>query len=303
MKRILLPLLCLSLISSVRLFSQQSSGDFFPLSVGNSWTYNYYAEDNELLGQTDDIDSGKASYTIISNSTAGDSSVWLFREVRDITHWHLTFGIGWASYPINDSTSFQLVEYLDANHKIVSYSTDWKSVFYMKSAFTDSTPFFRYYPLQLADTFTVIYGGFYNSSIKETLTIGYQRSVGLGSASYLQEENAYILKANRTLTSEALTSVKNSNSLNTPDHFQLEQNFPNPFNPNTTIIFQTSNEMTATIRIYDILGKLVGTLFKGDISPGVHSMPWNASGQPSGIYFCIADGNGQSQLIKLILMK
>ena len=77
-----------------------------------------------------------------------------------------------------------------------------------------------------------------------------------------------------------------------PKEFKLEQNFPNPFNPITTIQYQipaspksSPKERTSvTLRIYDILGSEVATLVNDEQEAGYYEVSWNASNFASGMY-------------------
>jgi len=74
-----------------------------------------------------------------------------------------------------------------------------------------------------------------------------------------------------------------------PVSFRLDQNHPNPFNPNTTIGYALGKESHITITVYDVLGQHVTTLVDGVQSQGHHSVLWdgtNSTGQPvsTGVY-------------------
>jgi lysophospholipase L1-like esterase len=69
------------------------------------------------------------------------------------------------------------------------------------------------------------------------------------------------------------------------DQLSLSQNFPNPFNPSTTISFYNPSRSFIELRIYNATGALVSTLIGSVLAPGAHSVQWNASQMPSGIYF------------------
>lgn len=79
------------------------------------------------------------------------------------------------------------------------------------------------------------------------------------------------------------------------DKYYLSQNYPNPFNPVTKIRFSISNSNSpleggmggdhVKLKIYDVLGKEVVTLFNEHLKPGSYEKEWNASGFASGIYF------------------
>jgi hypothetical protein len=57
-----------------------------------------------------------------------------------------------------------------------------------------------------------------------------------------------------------------------PNEFRLEQNFPNPFNPNTNIRYSISNESNVMLKVYDILSKEVATLVSEKKSPGYYEV-------------------------------
>ena len=70
-----------------------------------------------------------------------------------------------------------------------------------------------------------------------------------------------------------------------PATFALNQNYPNPFNPSTMITYQLPADSRATLKVYDILGREVATLFDGYQTAGVHQAQFNAQNLASGIYF------------------
>lgn len=70
-----------------------------------------------------------------------------------------------------------------------------------------------------------------------------------------------------------------------PNNFNLYQNFPNPFNPETLIKFDISQSQFVRLKVYDIMGKEVETLAEGVLNSGTYQIKWNASKQTSGIYY------------------
>ncbi len=85
--------------------------------------------------------------------------------------------------------------------------------------------------------------------------------------------------------------------------FSLEQNFPNPFNPTTKIVW-TVKEFTPTLlKVYDVLGNEVATLVNENLNPGTYSIDFNASELPTGIYFYKLQSGSFVQTRKMLLMK
>ena len=88
-----------------------------------------------------------------------------------------------------------------------------------------------------------------------------------------------------------------------PEEFGLSQNFPNPFNPSTTINYQLQVPCSVLIDVYDINGKLVATLINGQIEAGYHSVTWNAEHFASGVYIVRLKAGDFMSTQKILLMK
>jgi photosystem II stability/assembly factor-like uncharacterized protein len=95
----------------------------------------------------------------------------------------------------------------------------------------------------------------------------------------------------------------NSNTGIIPSEFKLEQNFPNPFNPATTIRFSLPKSGFVTLKIYDALGKEVETLVSENMSAGIQEVSYDASRLNSGVYFYRIYTNGFTDTKKMVLVK
>ncbi|UCD37566.1 MAG: T9SS type A sorting domain-containing protein, partial [Fidelibacterota bacterium] len=89
----------------------------------------------------------------------------------------------------------------------------------------------------------------------------------------------------------------------TPLIFALHPNYPNPFNPATTILFDVPAGGHVTLTIYDLLGNEVVRLVDQDMSPGRKSVAWNARALSSGVYFARLEFADRQLTRKLLLMK
>jgi len=88
-----------------------------------------------------------------------------------------------------------------------------------------------------------------------------------------------------------------------PLAYQLSQNFPNPFNPVTTLRYQLPEKAEVTISVYNLAGQLVTTLVREQKPAGTYSIIWNADNLPSGIYFIELRAGNFHQTRKCLLLK
>jgi Secretion system C-terminal sorting domain len=90
-----------------------------------------------------------------------------------------------------------------------------------------------------------------------------------------------------------------------PHTFNLSQNYPNPFNPTTQINFSVpqNNGQVVTLKVYNLLGQEVATLFSGTKAAGNYSVSFNASKLSSGVYFYRLSSDNFSVTKKMVLMK
>ncbi len=93
-----------------------------------------------------------------------------------------------------------------------------------------------------------------------------------------------------------------------PDQFMVYPNFPNPFNPQTTIRYDLANAGALKIQIYDIQGREIRTFSKVYQTAGQYELIWNGADNAghkveSGLYFCRITSGSQGAVLKLMLMK
>ncbi len=88
-----------------------------------------------------------------------------------------------------------------------------------------------------------------------------------------------------------------------PEEFKLSQNFPNPFNPSTTIKFSIPVQGHYKLRIYNIIGEQVAQLINREMEPGHHEVNFDARHLSSGVYLYSLVGKNINITRKMILMK
>lgn len=88
-----------------------------------------------------------------------------------------------------------------------------------------------------------------------------------------------------------------------PKYFSLSQNYPNPFNPETRINFSIPKAGFVTLKIYDMLGRETATLVNEFKNAGNYITEFNASGLPSGVYYCKMISGDFSDVKKMVVVK
>jgi hypothetical protein len=88
-----------------------------------------------------------------------------------------------------------------------------------------------------------------------------------------------------------------------PKEYKLHVNYPNPFNPKTSIRYDIPYSCKVTIKIFDVMGREVSALVNEQLEPGFYEVEWNASGYSSGIYFYNITTDTFTETKKMILIK
>jgi len=151
-----------------------------------------------------------------------------------------------------------------------------------------------------ADVSFVISGGPYIIKSYDTLNVAFAIAAGDG----LDGLKKAISKAREKykIISGIISSVDDGEALHQLS-FELGQNYPNPFNPYTTIKVQVPYEVITEIKLYDILGREVETIYSGLLSAGVHNIKLDAGELASGTYiYRIKSGDFVSSK-KLMILK
>ena len=149
-----------------------------------------------------------------------------------------------------------------------------------------------------ADIHHVISSGPYTIAPGATRRVAFALVAGDSSLANLQQ-NADAAKAKW----QRLTVGIAENGVSVPLQYELKQNYPNPFNPTTTMSYQLIATSHVSLAIFDILGRKVATLVNEARQPGIHTVRWDASSFPSGVYFYRLEAGDFRATRKLILVK
>ncbi len=106
----------------------------------------------------------------------------------------------------------------------------------------------------------------------------------------------------KVLYNNWLTSIKTL-STEVPQNYLLEQNFPNPFNPNTVIRYSLTENSFTEMKVYDALGNEITTLVNEDQKSGTYEVNWNASDFPSGVYYYRLNSGIFYQTRRMVFLK
>ncbi len=296
------------LLNGKSLAQNDSLVDVFPLAIGNKWTYDYYSS----LWTMDDVlesDIGTANCRVVNETIFTDSTIWLIKENRDLLH-HIHQGFPPSfdtTYPIIDSSTFELIESHQTRHRIYRNETLISisgSVFPYGNDVNDSGIVFRYMNVSAEDTIS-IQARDTNLYYRDVLDFTFKKEIG---AIRIHGRNSpYVVgvgwESKHHLISAVINEVQNPNNHSFPPEFILHQNNPNPFNPNTNFSFNLYKPTIVSLKIYDILGNEVATLVNEKKDAGNYFVQWNAEKFPSGMYFYQLKSEEFSQTKKLILMK
>ncbi len=88
-----------------------------------------------------------------------------------------------------------------------------------------------------------------------------------------------------------------------PPSFSLGQNYPNPFNPSSTIRFSLPSRSFATLTVYNVLGQKLEDLVSGDMDRGEHTVRFDGTNFPSGVYFYRLTAGSLVETRRMVLVK
>lgn len=127
----------------------------------------------------------------------------------------------------------------------------------------------------------------------------------IGGATYYYRITAIDFAGNESAASDpvatTITSIDDPAAI--PTSYHLYQNFPNPFNPATQIVYDVPSESFVTLKVYNMLGQEILTLIEGRHTPGRHVVTFNASGLSTGLYIYKLTAGDHVSIRKMSLVK
>jgi hypothetical protein len=92
-------------------------------------------------------------------------------------------------------------------------------------------------------------------------------------------------------------------TMKTPNHFQISNNYPNPFNLTTNIKIELPEKTNLELFVYDLKGKIVKEIYKGQLNAGIYIYDFDATNLSSGIYIIKFKSDKYNQNTKCTLLK
>jgi hypothetical protein len=228
---------------------------------------------------TNSIATNSKGHIFIGRSTAAGYTTLMFRSVNNGASWDQ-----FLNEAVGNANGGELMDiYIDKNDKIF--------VSLVKNGPTEKK---IYSSTNNGDNWSEIMSGMPSSAYIYALTGNSQGVLFAGT------NDQGVFKGN-----ENISSIGNGNEH--PEIFTLQQNFPNPFNPETTIKYSLASQGKVTLSVFDVTGKNVKTLVNSFQPQGEYNITLNGSDLTSGIYFYKIEinsgGNTFNETKKMMLVK
>lgn len=198
---------------------------------------------------------------------------------------------------------------ITVSDNISTYTANFKTQFKLRAFVASPTG------LPATITNSLVYidsGATENVSISPTTvqyngtTYYFDHWTGTGNGSYSGTNSSFQVTMNEAINELAFYSTNigiNTISSEVPDKYNLYQNYPNPFNPETKIKFDIVKQSNVKLKIYDLLGKEVKTLYSGDLNAGKYEFSFNAKELASGMYLYKLETGDYTKVLKMLLLK
>ena len=266
--------------------------DFISDSIGNYLNQNgYYFTDNSsgLIALVETSMGTKTDIMGTENNFTADHGVWYRIKIKRDTNGLFTIYIKGGNFGLN----YVLLNVVSETNPVLNNTYKSSNYFVLDIDSGD-----RISNVLCKKNGNDIVNGAYEGEVWLVRGIGeyYEYSDSGGMEKIL---NGCVINGD---TLGTLTSIKD-NKTAIPGKFVLYQNYPNPFNPVTTIKYYIPVRTNVLINIYDILGRKITTLVNKIEYSGQHSVQFNASGLPSGVYIYSINTEQFSANKKLLYMK
>lgn len=273
------------ILFAVLCIAQIAAQDFFPLEIGNTWSYSSHLPYKVTYKIIDTARIDGEKYFCYKNMTwnimpidtirkDNDGKIWKHVNGNDHLWLDFTKEVG-ATYTfpfLNDSLEYFDVQVIDKNGLVETSKGNY----------------------------TECYKVFFDNphSVDEEVFYSFAPAVGIVEI-YYGEGPHFLLDS---LSLNVTLNVENTQQSNL-NFYVLSQNYPNPFNPTTKIKYSIVQNGLVKLLIFDLLGREVASLVNTEQSIGNYEVDFNASTLTSGIYFYKLQSGNFSETRKMLLLR
>jgi len=258
---------------------------FFDKNIG--WAAGTCFENNENYGHVlRTINAGESWDDIKTEEGQSLNSIFFIDEF-----------VGWAVGSDGENSSGVVIKSIDGGKT-------WFNIYYPRI-----TPYSVFFINENKGWITTSWGQILsttNGGLEWEEEFATFKSRGLNSVKFASEKVGWAVGDYGTILKTlngGLTFIEVYRNANFENYFTLKQNFPNPFNPSTIINFTLSKGSETQLKIYDVLGREIKTLFNEFKQAGKHKTTFNSGNLPSGIYFYRLDLGNYSDTKKMIILR
>lgn len=286
---------------------------FFPVKAGDMWEYFYYdspyRDTLQLFSIKDSVDEQGGVHLWQASGfinppkppVLAGPNYYKIDKAGNVEGWYESYRA--ILYKLNASQGdvWIIRDYI-GSYELVRVDTIFEQVLFGNFTMIKK---FRYYR---GDDSTSI-RGLDRSAEYLAYNIGLVRVDGLEGLGSLFIKGAVINSVLYGDTTKIITSVLDAEPNTNLKDYNIYQNFPNPFNSQTTISFRVNKISEITIKVFDVLGNKIKELFSNQsFYPGMYNIKWdgtdeNSNNVSSGIYFYQIDNKEKKSLKKMILLK
>jgi hypothetical protein len=233
-------------------------------------------------------------------------------------------------YNAHYDPNFHQVGATAVSHPSLAYSSDGSRLFCVYSVVQRDTSTYRFFYNDICESYSDNNGATWSAPVKLTQTaaadeiyptisksgctptniaITYQLSECPGSTSFTNTTTPAcrvynIFKRFNPVTGAEIPIGIINIGTEIPKNYNLGQNYPNPFNPETRIRFELPKNSIVTLKVYDVVGKLVAVLANNEnVTAGIKEVNFNASNLASGIYYYTIKADNFVETKKMVLVK
>lgn len=260
---------------------------YFPLTAGNKWIWSHRVREDSAETIIDSVQRNGREYFRFNHLRELDTALVRFNEKSQVVIYTDSGEVVWLDFGLKIGDKFK-VDFPGA------LFSDW------------------WVTLRRNDDTVLVGGVRYTHCFRFDAAPCCDRgwiewfAPGIGAVKRIQITIAggipYDLSFVHVAGSDVVLAVNNI-PRNAPARFSLSQNFPNPFNPATTLQFELAETHFVTLKVFDLLGREVATLVNERKPQGTYTVRFDASKFSSGAYFCKLAVDGEIVTKKMTLLR